>query len=162
MTLRLTEQQLQAMQGNAPGTHLRTVKRKPQGHEEEDICIAFTKDLNDLKLAGQWGNLISFCHVPNGGKRGKREAGRLKAMGVQAGHPDYMFVYNAWPKIGGIPTQEITVAYIEMKTPKAGKRLKDAQEEFRALCDDYGIPHAVCISAGEAMEQLREWGIVEV
>lgn len=38
------------------------------------------------------GKPISFylCHVPNGGKRNAREAGRMKRMGVKAGYPDYI------------------------------------------------------------------------
>jgi VRR-NUC domain len=33
-----------------------------------------------------------LLHVPNGGLRGKREAGRLKAMGVSAGFPDLLLL----------------------------------------------------------------------
>lgn len=31
-----------------------------------------------------------LVHVPNGGKRNAREAGRLRRMGVKAGYPDYI------------------------------------------------------------------------
>lgn len=34
---------------------------------------------------------VLFCAVPNGGKRGAREAALLKAEGVSAGVPDLMF-----------------------------------------------------------------------
>lgn len=37
---------------------------------------------------------ILYCHVPNGGKRNKREAGLLKRMGVIAGIPD-LIIFTA-------------------------------------------------------------------
>lgn len=38
--------------------------------------------------AGKWPELRLLIHVPNGGKRGKAEAARFKAMGVKAGVSD--------------------------------------------------------------------------
>jgi hypothetical protein len=42
----------------------------------------------------------SLIHVPNGGLRGKREAGRMKAMGVSAGFPDLLLLLPSGPYHG--------------------------------------------------------------
>jgi hypothetical protein len=34
--------------------------------------------------------LLTYAHVPNGGRRSKAEAGAFKAMGVRAGVPDLL------------------------------------------------------------------------
>lgn len=38
---------------------------------------------------GKYPELLRLTHIPNGGKRGKAEAARLKMQGVRAGFPDY-------------------------------------------------------------------------
>ena len=56
-----------------------------------------------------------FYHCPNGGRRSKREAPKLKAMGVLAGVPDcflplrseeYCGLYIELKKAGGVPSSE--------------------------------------------------------
>lgn len=49
-------------------------------------------------------------HVPNGGKRGRRVAGRLKAMGTKPGVPDVLCF---------VPSREFRGLAIEMKRPGA-------------------------------------------
>lgn len=49
----------------------------------------------EAKALIQWADLVPIIagrlvHVPNGGRRNPREAGRLKAMGVRAGYPDFL------------------------------------------------------------------------
>lgn len=41
-----------------------------------------------------------LIHIPNGGKRNAREAGRLKRMGVRAGVPDYFLHVVKVPRPG--------------------------------------------------------------
>lgn len=41
-----------------------------------------------LASLGRYPELVGLMHVPNGGRRGRREAGRLKRQGVRAGYPD--------------------------------------------------------------------------
>lgn len=55
-------------------------------------------------------------HTPNGGKRDRGEAIRFKMIGVEAGIPDYLFLY------GGLYG-------LEFKEPGGG-RLSKAQEEM--------------------------------
>lgn len=43
----------------------------------------------------QWSDFVPeirgrLTHIPNGGKRGRVEAARLKGMGVRAGYPDFL------------------------------------------------------------------------
>lgn len=89
--------------------------------------------------------VIAF-HVPNGGKRGKAEAGRFKGMGVVAGIPDLIVI------AGGR-------AYgLEMKTP-AG-RLSPVQKEMRARFIRSGAEYEVARSVEEARRVLAQWGVI--
>jgi hypothetical protein len=73
---------------------------------------------------------MHLTHVPNGGKRNAREAGRLRRMGVKAGYPDYAL---------DIPRQEegtnrwIHGFRLELKAPQEllgrAPRLTDLQLE---------------------------------
>ncbi len=77
--------------------------------------------------------LASMYHVPNGGKRGKAEAGRFKAAGVRAGVPDVCLPYAAGGFIG---------LYVELKVgkntasenQKAWLRRLDAQGHYVCIC----------------------------
>ena len=55
---------------------------------------------------GRWPELEWLYHIPNGGKRGKIEAARFKAMGVKAGVPDLCLP---------VPMGRYHGLYIEMK-----------------------------------------------
>jgi hypothetical protein len=124
---------------------------------EHQICTAFVNDL--WRIAPQCPQLFYFTHVDNGQRAGasvtsrKIAGGMAKAEGVKAGHPDYYFLF--FDRFG-----LVDIGYIEFKTRKAGKKLKGAQKDFQAMCINAGIKHAVCISAGEAMEQLKQWGVI--
>ena len=56
-----------------------------QTHEEDlhRVCIDWARLQEGRYPALRW-----LVHCPNGGKRSKAEAGRLKSMGVKAGYPD--------------------------------------------------------------------------
>lgn len=76
-------------------------------HIEDDEC----------KRLWQWAQYIPelrdyLYHVPNGGKRNAREAGRMKAMGVRAGVHDYHLP---------VPRGEYNGLWCEMKAPKPHK-----------------------------------------
>jgi hypothetical protein len=89
--------------------------------------------------------VIAF-HVPNGGKRGKAEAGRFNGMGVVAGIPDLIVI------AGGR-------AYgLELKTP-AG-RLSAAQKEMRARFIRAGCEYEVARSVEAARRVLAQWGAI--
>lgn len=56
-------------------------------HPEDALQRAVAKLLDHL--GWRW------CHVPNGGKRGKTEAARLKGLGVKPGVPDVL-IFEEW------------------------------------------------------------------
>lgn len=54
-----------------------------------------------LSLAkARYPTLAWMTHIPNGGKRPKGEAGKLKAMGVVPGMPDFILPVRSGPWIG--------------------------------------------------------------
>lgn len=85
-------------------------------------------------------------HVPNGGKRGKLEACRLKAQGVRAGVPD-LHLPVARAGYHGL--------WIEMKT--ATGRLSEDQRKIIAMLRDEGHRVEVCRSAADAVEVLDDY-----
>ena len=84
-------------------------------------------------------------HIPNGGKRGKREAAELKRMGVVAGVPDLVILLN-----GG------AVLFLEVKSKKG--KLSPDQEAFAQFCDG-DFPFRVVRSVDDAREFLVDLGI---
>ena len=84
--------------------------------------------------------------IPNGGKRGKREAVRLKAEGVTAGVPDLFL---------SVPTKYHHGAYIEMK--RKGGRLSDAQKDMIDMLIKLGYACYVCHGFDEARAALIEY-----
>lgn len=57
-----------------------------RGREEDALHVSCVEYL--MLQEASYPILRYAIHVPNGGKRGKAEAGRFKAMGVKAGVPD--------------------------------------------------------------------------
>lgn len=82
-------------------------------------------------------------HVPNGGHRSARTAGRMKQEGVRRGVADFLLL---------VPRGTFHGLAIEMKRP--GGRLRPEQEEFlRDLLAD-GYCTAVCFSLEDAARAL--------
>lgn len=108
-----------------------TVKVKRRATPEEDLHRA----------AFQWVGLMSgrhrllrfMFHTPNGGKRPKGEAGKLRAMGQKPGVPDLML-----PRRCGV----YAGLAIELKSPKG--RVSDDQCDWLAALDEEGYLTAVC------------------
>jgi hypothetical protein len=114
---------------------------KARHHLEDDLHIAVVRYLS-LALPDD----AFWFHVPNGGKRGKAEAGRFKAMGVKAGVPDIVIIY------GGAPY------FIELKADK-GRLSKAQRETLEALVKAEAVVK-VCRSLEEVSELLDwEWEI---
>ena len=83
---------------------------------------------------GKYPELKLMHHIPNGGKRGKAEAGRFKAEGVKAGVPDICLPVAR----GGYHGM-----YIELK--RTGRSdVSDAQMEWMAALVDQGYRVKVC------------------
>ena len=92
-----------------------------------------------------------FCHVPNGGRRGKREAGRLKAEGVAAGVPDYL-VFSG-PR--GSRLRHLAGIAVELKRRKGG-RVEPVQTEWLVQLERLGWHAFVARGADDAISQLEE------
>lgn len=56
----------------------------PPTEDVEQMCLFRWADAQ----SGKYPELSLMYHIPNGGKRGKAEAGRFRAMGVKSGVPD--------------------------------------------------------------------------
>lgn len=64
------------------------IRKKKRNSPEEDLhraCMEWAE-----LASGRYPLLRRLIHVPNGGKRSKGEAGKMKAMGVKKGVPDLL------------------------------------------------------------------------
>lgn len=111
-----------------------------RAHPEETLQLQVVKYLS-LALGGN----SEFFAVPNGGKRGFREAQRFKATGVKAGVPD-LCVINDGRLIG-----------IELKTGTTP--LSPAQVAYHDRLRLARVPVSVCRSVEEVEAALRNAGV---
>lgn len=113
-------------------------KRK---HPELKIHIAVAQHLRARAVPG-----LVFFHVPNGGYRDKREAAKLKAMGVQPGVSDFIFVHRN------------RVYALELKAE--GGRASEAQLKFLSDIDAAGAHTAMPSGLDAALATLESWGLI--
>ena len=99
-----------------------TMDGSTRKYSEQQIQIAAVHHFMALEAVKK--NFIFFA-VPNGGKRDKREASLLKAMGVRPGVHDLVFLLH-----GG------KTVLIEMKAEEG--RLSASQEEFHGTATGLG------------------------
>lgn len=97
----------------------------------------FSKNIPELEL---------LYHIPNGGKRSKREAARFKREGVKAGVPD-LHLPVARGGYHGL--------YVEMKAPK-GKTSKN-QENWIEKLTNQGYYVVVCYGWEEASKSILSY-----
>lgn len=88
-----------------------------------------------------------FTHLPMGELRQKRTAGRLKAMGVRPGWPDFIFVGPG------------KVCFLELKR-REGSRLSPEQGEIFTHLMACGCGYALAYSVEDAVGMLKDWGIL--
>jgi hypothetical protein len=84
--------------------------------------------------------------IPNGGKRDKREAARLKREGTRAGVPDVCLP---------IPKGNYCGLWVEMKSGKG--KLSDNQKKWKEQLESWGHKVAVCYGWEEAKECILEY-----
>src|ERR1700677_4452141 len=93
----------------------------------------------------EWARVVApdvlIFHVPNGGKRSKAEAARLKWQGVVAGIPDLAIVAPG-----------ARIRFIEVKTPDGN--LSPAQRDIHGYLTALGSPPAICRSIDDARSAL--------
>ncbi len=122
------------------------VVRKRSEATEQERVISWAR-WNETKCK----ELKLLHHVPNGGRRDKLEAARLKAQGVKAGVPDLCLP---------VPRDKFHGLYIEMKFKN--NTTTENQKWWLKELKKQGYKTAVCWSAEEAINLLEKYmGIVE-
>lgn len=94
----------------------------------------------------QYPELALLHHCPNGGRRNKAEAVKLKQMGVVAGVPDLHLP---------VPKGIYNGLYIEMKHGEG--RLEKEQRTFLKAAAGYGNYCVVCYGAEEAIGIIKDY-----
>jgi len=91
--------------------------------------------------------LALLFHIPNGGSRGKAEAGRFRAMGVKAGVPDIFLpaARGAWHGL-----------FVEMKRVRGG-RVSPEQRAWLADLEAQGYCAVVCWGWNAARKEIMEY-----
>jgi hypothetical protein len=122
----------------------------PSGSPTEDVEQIGLFELLEMQRC-MWPELSLAYHVPNGGKRGKAEAGRLKAMGVKAGVPDV-----ALP----VPRRGYAGMYVEMKrTNGRDSDVRGNQKRWATDLREQGYYVVTAFGAVQAWEFIR-WYIM--
>ena len=116
------------------------VRRNSEDTEQETV-IQWAR-----MCSGRWPELKLLYHIPNGGSRNKKEAVKLKRMGVKAGVAD-LFLPVARSGYHGL--------YIEMKYEDG--RLSKSQREFLTAAAAEQYCCLVCYSAADAIETLEKY-----
>lgn len=111
-----------------------TPSRRPEQRLQTRIVNRLRRDF-DLEVFA----------VPNGGKRGKLEAIRLKEMGVKAGHPD-VIAYG----------REARLFLLEVKTPDG--TLNAAQKDVIPELQGRGFPVFVVDTVEDAVRATEQFG----
>lgn len=103
----------------------------------------------EQEIVARWltRNRILFYHIPNGGKRDKREAAKFKRCGVQAGVPDICIPFAVSPYHG---------AYGELKRRSGGK-VSDKQYWWLDELTKAGYFCFVAKGADDFIEKIRNY-----
>lgn len=120
-----------------------TGRRARRRHEEDDLQASLVQHLEWRLVRG-----VVWYAVPNGEKRDKITASRLKRLGVRAGVADLAFVLP-----GG------SAAYLELKAGKDGRQSKE-QKQFEADVLAAGARYALARTIDDALAVLKEWGAI--
>jgi hypothetical protein len=117
-----------------------TVRRKPRHLEAIEQRLFVQR----FRLDPRTRNLPA-CAIPNGGRRGPREAALLKAEGVTAGAPDWVLF---------VPSNGRAGLALEFKSPTGRGRLTVAQGDFHEALRAFGWVVVVVTSAVEAWDTM--------
>lgn len=119
--------------------------RRPRRHIEDALQIS-TRALFDRIFDSAD---VVCLHVPNGERRDKAAAGRLKAMGTLAGTADWFLSWR-----GPRPP---FIGWIEMKAERG--RQSPEQKAFQARVTALGHHYAICRSLDDVLGVLDAWGV---
>ena len=93
----------------------------------------------------RYPELRLLFHIPNGGSRGKAEAGRFRAMGVKSGVPDLFLP---------VPHGSVHGLFIELTRTKGGRVSKDQQQWINQLWEQ-GYAAYVCCGWEQAARTIK-------
>ena len=116
------------------------IRRNSEDAEQETV-IQWAR-----MVSGRWPELRLLHHIPNGGSRNKKEAVKLKRMGVLSGVADLHLP---------VPRSNYHSLYIEMKIDDG--RVSKSQREFLTAAADVNNYCLVCYSAADAIEALQAY-----
>lgn len=104
-------------------------------HPEDDLQRAVV----DLLAVWERQGHLSYFAVPNGGKRGRLEAARLKGLGVRAGIPDLVVMIppRDFPGVRAPKSAPKTI-FLELKSPKG--KLSERQVTCKNWLQHNGFP----------------------
>lgn len=141
---------------------MQTLHAESHGRRKRDAGEIIMRDIEEREQIAifTWAkmqeaahpDLCLMYHIPNGGKRGKVEAARLKAAGVRAGVPDICLP---------VPHGGYAALYIELKTPEIKAlgvqkgRPSKRQKEVIAHLRERGNCAVVCYGAEEAIKTIK-------
>lgn len=114
----------------------------PTESEEQQALMQWA-----ARRAGKHPELALLFHIPNGGSRGRAEAGRFKAEGVKSGVPDLFLPAARGPWHG---------LFIELKRRRSG-RISVAQKIWLQELKKQGYAVAVCRGWEEAANVLARY-----
>jgi len=115
----------------------------PSHHEDDEQQALFDWALFQPKLDNMFA-------IPNGGKRNKREAARLRRQGVKAGVYDIFLPY---------PTGKYPGLFIEMKRRKVdgSSSISPKQRLFGMDMEKQGYKCVICYGADQAIKVIKEY-----
>jgi hypothetical protein len=120
-----------------------TVRRKPRHLEAIEQRLFVQRFRLDPRTRD-----LPACAIPNGGRRGPREAALLKAEGVTAGAPDWVLF---------VPRSGWAGLALEFKSPTGKGRLTVTQSDFHESLRAHGWMVAVVTSALAAWDILMAY-----
>ncbi len=126
---------------------------KPRRSEETQGQIALFDLLG--RLEGRWPLVARCLHIPNGEKRDKATAARLKRLGVRAGAPDIILPIRNRCTIFDYPAGALSGLAIELKAK--GGRASPAQLDWLAALADEGWYARLCFDWTEAARLIIAW-----
>ncbi len=97
-----------------------------------------------------------YCHVPNGGKRGKRTAAQLKNQGVKPGVPDIL-IFEDWQQNSG-PSAAFVGHGVAIELKVGSNKTSAEQDTWLDSLESKGWLTFVCYSLDEvkrACENIR-------
>lgn len=129
------------------------VKGKSMKREEDELQRMEVQYLRTLEAQGR----LIFFAVPNGGKRSKIEASIMKGLGVRAGVPDMVIMWNRTHDNSVIRPGRI--GFIENKR-QSGGRLGPHQADWLNALNRQGHHTAIVKNFDEFLGTLAHWGIL--